>query len=76
MFREVEAVCERYCLEKVGVSKVLCIRRCVSPSCYQDIYQADLVNEALLICLNYNSNYKLFCHNIHHRYLLFYSNQF
>lgn len=43
MFREVEAACEGGCLGKIGVSKVLCIRQCISPSCYRDLYQADLV---------------------------------
>jgi hypothetical protein len=43
MFREVESACERGCLGKSGVSKVLCIRQCVSPSCYRDLYQADQV---------------------------------
>lgn len=43
MFREVEAACERGCLGKTGVSKILCVRQCVSPSCYRDLYQADLV---------------------------------
>lgn len=43
MFREVEAACEGGCIGKTGVSKVLCVRQCVSPSCYRDLYQADLV---------------------------------
>ncbi|KAJ8926727.1 hypothetical protein NQ314_020844 [Rhamnusium bicolor] len=45
MFREVESACERGCLGRNGVSKVLCIRQCVSPSCYRDLYQADLVSK-------------------------------
>lgn len=48
MFREVESACERGCLGKSGVSKVLCIRQCVSPSCYRDLYQADLVRNHTL----------------------------
>lgn len=44
MFHEVELACERGCLQRHGVSKVLCIRQCVSPSCYRDLYQQDLVN--------------------------------
>lgn len=43
MFREVEAACEPGCLGRTGISKVLCIRQCVSPSCYRDLYAADLV---------------------------------
>ncbi|KAJ8958859.1 hypothetical protein NQ318_019626 [Aromia moschata] len=45
MFREVEAACERGCLGRNGVSKILCIRQCISPSCYRDLYQADLLEE-------------------------------
>lgn len=43
MFREYEATCENGCSGKKGVSKVLCIRQCVSPSCYKDLYQLDQV---------------------------------
>lgn len=52
MFREVEAACERECVGKTGVSKVLCIRQCVSPSCYRDLYQADMVNPSHLPLLD------------------------
>lgn len=44
MFREVEATCERGCLGKNGVSKILCVRQCISPSCYRDLYQGDVVS--------------------------------
>ncbi|XP_063901720.1 uncharacterized protein LOC135121328 [Zophobas morio] len=45
MFREVETACERGCVGKSGVSKILCVRQCVSPSCYRDLYQADQLEE-------------------------------
>ncbi|XP_023012707.2 uncharacterized protein isoform X1 [Leptinotarsa decemlineata] len=45
MLREVEAACEKGCYGRNGVSKVLCIRQCVSPSCYRDLYQGDLLEE-------------------------------
>ncbi|KAG5897444.1 hypothetical protein JTB14_002705 [Gonioctena quinquepunctata] len=45
MFREVEAACERGCYGRNGVSKILCIRQCVSPTCYKDLYQSDLLEE-------------------------------
>ncbi|KRT86825.1 hypothetical protein AMK59_2224, partial [Oryctes borbonicus] len=45
MFREYEAACEASCSGKKGVSKVLCIRQCVSPSCYKDLYQQDQLEE-------------------------------
>lgn len=60
MFREVEAACERGCLGRSGVSKILCIRHCVSPSCYRDLYQADLVNENLLFLLPLGTHEILF----------------
>lgn len=44
MFREVEATCERGCFGRSGVSKILCVRQCISPSCYRDLYQGDLVS--------------------------------
>lgn len=43
MFREIEAACESGCTGRKGISKVLCIRQCVSPSCYRDLYQSDQV---------------------------------
>lgn len=43
MFREYEVACEAGCSGKKGVSKILCIRQCVSPSCYRDLYQNDQV---------------------------------
>ncbi|CAH0556645.1 unnamed protein product [Brassicogethes aeneus] len=45
MFREVEAACNRGCLGKTSVSKILCNRQCVSPSCYRDIYSNDQLEE-------------------------------
>ncbi|XP_050506786.1 uncharacterized protein LOC114327167 [Diabrotica virgifera virgifera] len=45
MFREVEAACQRGCHGRIGVSKILCIRQCISPSCYKELYHADLLEE-------------------------------
>ncbi|CAH1115682.1 unnamed protein product [Psylliodes chrysocephalus] len=45
MFREVEAACQRGCFGRSGVSKILCIRQCISPSCYKELYLADLLEE-------------------------------
>ncbi|ENN79578.1 uncharacterized protein LOC109534752 isoform X1 [Dendroctonus ponderosae] len=42
IFREVEVACEKGCLGKNGLSKITCVRQCVSPSCYRDLYQQDL----------------------------------
>lgn len=44
IFREVEEACEKGCLGKNGLSKITCVRQCVSPSCYRDLYQQDLVS--------------------------------
>lgn len=44
MFEEYEKACDKGCNGKIGVSKILCIRQCVSPSCYKDLYQNDLVS--------------------------------
>ncbi|XP_050302226.1 uncharacterized protein LOC126740306 isoform X2 [Anthonomus grandis grandis] len=45
IYREVEIVCEKGCLGKSGLSKVTCVRQCVSPSCYKDLYQQDMLEE-------------------------------
>ncbi|KAL1514189.1 hypothetical protein ABEB36_003485 [Hypothenemus hampei] len=44
-FREVEIACEKGCFGKNGLSKITCVRQCVSPSCYRDLYQQDLLEE-------------------------------
>lgn len=49
MFREVEAACEPGCVGKAGVSKILCVRQCVSPSCYRDLYQTDPVDVPMFL---------------------------
>ncbi|KAH1001701.1 uncharacterized protein LOC109534752 isoform X2 [Dendroctonus ponderosae] len=45
IFREVEVACEKGCLGKNGLSKITCVRQCVSPSCYRDLYQQDLLED-------------------------------
>lgn len=45
MYREIEAACESGCVGKKGISKILCIRQCISPSCYKDLYQSDQLEE-------------------------------
>nr|CAI5829509.1 unnamed protein product [Callosobruchus analis] len=44
IYREVEGVCERGCLDKNGVAKTICVRQCISPSCFRDLYQHDMVS--------------------------------
>lgn len=44
-YREFEASCEHSakCEEIDGIDKVRCVRRCISKSCYSDIYAFDEV---------------------------------
>lgn len=44
-FREFETACEQSsaCSHMNGLSKTRCIRECVSPSCYRELYQTDPV---------------------------------
>lgn len=44
-FREFETACEQSsaCTQLGGLSKTRCIRECVSPSCYRELYQSDQV---------------------------------
>ncbi|GLG98455.1 hypothetical protein R5R35_011134 [Gryllus longicercus] len=46
-FREYESACEQSpsCVHTTGISRIRCLRECVSPSCYQDIYQTDQLEE-------------------------------
>jgi len=46
-FREFESACEQSptCAHMSGISRVRCVRECISPSCYQDIYQSDQLEE-------------------------------
>ncbi|CAG9124510.1 unnamed protein product [Plutella xylostella] len=46
-FREFETACEQssICSHKVGLTKTRCIRECVSPSCYKELYQNDQLEE-------------------------------
>ncbi|KAG6465385.1 hypothetical protein O3G_MSEX015121 [Manduca sexta] len=44
-FREFETACEQSsaCSHLSGLQKTRCVRECVSPSCYRELYQADPV---------------------------------
>ncbi|CAG4938980.1 unnamed protein product [Colias eurytheme] len=46
-FREYETACEqsRVCSGLKGLIRTHCVRECVSPSCYREIYQADPLEE-------------------------------
>lgn len=46
-FREFESACEQSatCAQLSGITRVKCIRECISPSCYQDIYQTDQLED-------------------------------
>ncbi|XP_030384910.1 uncharacterized protein LOC115632086 [Scaptodrosophila lebanonensis] len=47
IYHDFELACEQHplCLNIVGVPKVNCIRQCISPSCFQDIYAFDELEE-------------------------------
>ncbi|XP_034239801.1 uncharacterized protein LOC117644427 isoform X2 [Thrips palmi] len=42
-FHEYESACEQSpsCSQLASISRVRCVRECVSPSCYSEIYQSD-----------------------------------
>ncbi|XP_016976562.2 uncharacterized protein LOC108042679 [Drosophila rhopaloa] len=46
-FHELEVTCGDQCenISPVGVAKINCIRQCISPSCYQDIYAFNELEE-------------------------------
>ncbi|RVE50783.1 hypothetical protein evm_004532 [Chilo suppressalis] len=46
-FREFETACEQSsaCSKINGLTKTRCVRECVSPSCYKELYQADPLEE-------------------------------
>ncbi|EDW33652.1 GL11860 [Drosophila persimilis] len=47
-YHEQEVACEQHtqCVNlNVGVTKINCIRHCISPSCYQDIYAFNALEE-------------------------------
>ncbi|KAJ4434394.1 hypothetical protein ANN_22954 [Periplaneta americana] len=46
-FREFESACEQNptCAQMSGITRMRCVRECISPSCYQDIYQSDQLEE-------------------------------
>ncbi|KAH8295510.1 hypothetical protein KR018_012507 [Drosophila ironensis] len=50
-YHELEVECDHHVkcanLSPVGVARINCIRRCISPSCYQDIYAFNEVSAPL-----------------------------
>ncbi|XP_059055883.1 uncharacterized protein LOC131849781 [Achroia grisella] len=46
-FREFETACEQssVCSHLNGLQRTRCVRECVSPSCYRELYQADQLEE-------------------------------
>ncbi|XP_022189768.1 uncharacterized protein LOC111048209 [Nilaparvata lugens] len=47
MFREFESACEQNpnCSNLKGLARVKCVRECISPSCYYQIYYQDELEE-------------------------------
>ncbi|KAJ1532375.1 hypothetical protein ONE63_000975 [Megalurothrips usitatus] len=46
-FHEYEVACEQSptCSQLAAIARLRCVRECVSPSCYAEIYQADQLEE-------------------------------
>ncbi|XP_069355918.1 uncharacterized protein [Maniola hyperantus] len=46
-FHEFETACEQSsaCNQMTGLAQMRCVRECVSPSCYREIYSSDLLEE-------------------------------
>ncbi|XP_052859906.1 uncharacterized protein LOC128267157 [Anopheles cruzii] len=44
-FREFESACDQRCAGFDGIERTRCVRECVSPSCYQEIYKFDELEE-------------------------------
>nr|XP_004927291.1 uncharacterized protein LOC101742833 [Bombyx mori] len=46
-YKEFETACEQSsaCSYQKGLQKTRCVRECISPSCYKEIYQADPLEE-------------------------------
>ncbi|KAK6638425.1 hypothetical protein RUM44_008854 [Polyplax serrata] len=46
-FREFESACEQSpdCISEVGPARSACVQRCISPSCHQDLYGDDPLEE-------------------------------
>lgn len=59
-FREYETACEQNsaCNQINGLARTRCIRECVSPSCYREIYQSDPVLNIKLLSLLLFKYYK------------------
>lgn len=49
-FREFETACEQSsaCSHMAGLQRTRCIRECVSPSCYRELYQTDPVGNIIV----------------------------
>lgn len=54
-FREFESACDqsKRCEPLARIARIRCVRECISPSCYQEIYEFDEVCVNLIV-----SNYK------------------
>lgn len=50
-FREFETACEQSgaCSHMAGLARTRCVRECVSPSCYRELYQTDPVNSLIIL---------------------------
>lgn len=50
MYRDYELDCKnKYCNHLTEVARVRCVRRCISPFCYRDVYEFDEVSSRILL---------------------------
>lgn len=52
-YREFESACDqsKRCEQLGGISRERCVRECISPSCYKEIYEFDAVNITISLML-------------------------
>lgn len=51
IYQEYESACEQSpsCVNTKGLEHVRCVRECMSPTCYQQIYYSDPVRNAVIL---------------------------
>lgn len=50
-YREFESACDQSnrCEHLIRIARVRCIRECISPSCYHEIYESDEVKPTIIL---------------------------
>lgn len=65
-FREYETACEQSsaCSQINGLPRTRCVRECVSPSCYREIYQSDPVKHCIKTLMLFLMNCQQMSHTM------------